>query len=433
MTPLPRKRQSALDRILGRLPALDQPTLAILAQRLSSERDLLETVFDTIQEGVLVLDETGVITYSNRAAAAILGLKESDTGKAVFWRFVPELARQLGFRVDTSAPAAPISAPAFATGAFPTLAREIEITYPEPRHVRLQLSRLGGLADDMADASPAKPRLNESTPLHGLPPKLSTSRLVAILSDITAEKTSTEDLIESERINSIFTLAAGVAHEIGNPLNSINIHLQLIRRKLDRLARTKEIEAIGNSIKICTEEIARLDDIVRHFLGAIRPRPPDFQDIHPLNILAEVLSLLRTQYEDLGINVSICTSPDLPIVSGDAGQLKQLFFNLLKNSMEAMDCGGKIEITAESDDEFVTIHVRDTGKGIERDAMTRMFDPFFTTKSGGHGLGMMVVMRILRAHGGDIGVESIPGTGTTVTVHLPQKHRRIRLLSNPAP
>ncbi|MDR2862928.1 MAG: PAS domain S-box protein [Puniceicoccales bacterium] len=388
----PRKRQSLLDRILGRVDDLDPANLAILVQRLAGERALLETVFDTIHEGILVMDARGVIEYSNRAANHLIGVQESDVGKAVFWKLVPELARSLGIHFSRQV-----------SGVVPAIAREIEISYPEPRHVRLHLSRLG---DD----------------------ETGSTRFVVILLDITADKISTENLIESERINSIFTLAAGVAHELGNPLNSINIHLQLIQRRLAKLGTSEDVSRISESVKVCTGEIQRLDGIIHHFLEAIRPGTPDLHDVQLLPLIAEVLALLQAQCEDLGIRVSVCVGQDLPVISGDRNQLKQVFFNLLKNAMEAMDSGGSIDIQAEADDEFVHVRVSDTGAGIERDALTRIFDPFFTTKNGGHGLGMMVVVRILRAHGGEIGVESVPGHGTTVTVHFPQKHRRIRLL-----
>ncbi len=388
----PRKRQSPLDRVLGRVEDLDPTNLAILVQRLAGERDLLETVFNTIQEGILVIDADGVIDYCNRAARHLVGIKESEVGKAVLWKMVPGLTRSLGVAFDGTL-----------SEATPVVAQEIEITYPEPRHVRLHLSRL---AEEDLDSP----------------------RFVVILLDITADKISTEDLVESERVNSIFTLAAGVAHELGNPLNSINIHLQVIQRQLARLQTDAVVEKIGDSTRICAEEIARLDGIIRHFLEAIRPAEPDLQDVNLLTIIAEVVALLRSQLEDLGIHVTVETVPELPLISGDRNQLKQVFFNLLKNAMEAMDQGGPIDIKAEADDDFVYIRLADSGAGIERDDLTRIFDPFYTTKSGGHGLGMMVVLRILRRHGSELGMESVPGKGTTVTLKFPQKHRRIRLL-----
>ncbi|MDR2512591.1 MAG: PAS domain-containing sensor histidine kinase [Puniceicoccales bacterium] len=398
--PAPRKRYGSLDRILGRIDDLDPANLAILVQRLAGERALLETVFNTIQEGVLVIGAGGVIEYSNMAANEIVGLRESDVGRAVFWKLVPGLAHSLGLHFDAGNDTCT---------AAPAITREVEITYPELRHVRLHLSRL--------DCEGTTPGGEIIQPRH-----------VVILRDITEEKISTEDLLESERTNSILTLAAGVAHEIGNPLNSINIHLQLIQRRLEKAKATPNTERISESISVCATEIKRLDDIIHHFLEAIRPSHPDLQDIQLLGIIAEVFALLKTQCEDLDIRVTVSIGQDLPVISGDRNQLKQVFFNLMKNAMEAMGQGGRIDIAAEADDEYVHVRIADTGAGIDCDALSRIFEPFFTTKAGGHGLGMMVVVRILRAHGALIGIESVPGQGTTVSLQFPQKHRRIKLL-----
>ncbi|MDR1817103.1 MAG: PAS domain-containing protein [Puniceicoccales bacterium] len=412
----PLKRQSPLDRLLGRADNLDSASLAILAQRLAGERDLLETVFNTIQEGVLLMDATGVVEYANDAAAVIIGLRAEDWGKVVLWRLVPCLARSVGalFGADTGtgpvvnangAPASAKSAPPPVETVAPALTQEIEVTYPERRFVRLHMSRL-------------------HTQSAGRGP-----RFVVILRDVTAERRRTEELVESERAAALSPLAAGLAHELGNPLNSINLHLQVIRRQLAKLDPSPQGERIADSARVCSEEVERLDALIHNFLGAIRPVSPASAEIRLLDVIAEVLALLKKQCEDLGVRVAVNVRHDLPVVSGDHDQLKQVFFNLLKNAMEAMDKGGVIDIAAESDDEFVTVSVRDCGAGIEREAVSRIFDPFFTTKSGGHGLGMFVVSRILHAHGGDIAVESTPGHGTTVTVRLPQKHRRFRVLA----
>ncbi len=390
-----RKRQSPLDRILGRLDNLNAENLTVLVKRLAGERDLLETVFNTIQEGILIIDAAGIVEYSNRAANRLIGINEKESGKVTLWKLVPELARSLDIHLDVHGVNAKT---------MPAVTREIEIAYPEQRHLRLHLSRL---ADEDSDAP---------------------VRFVVILLDVTADKISTEDLIESERVNSVFALAGGVAHELGNPLNSLTIHMQLIRRQLEKLAASPATEKIGDSVRICSEEIGRLDGIVKNFLEAIRPRDPDLNDLDLLSVIADVFALLRSQLEDLGVRVSVEIGQDLPVVSGDRNQLKQVFFNLVKNAMEAMDAGGKLDISASADDEFVFVKITDTGCGIERDEMTKIFDPFFTTKTGGHGLGMMVVLRILRAHGGHLGIESLPGKGTTMTVQLPQKHRRFRML-----
>lgn len=387
-----RRRHSPLDRLLGRLDGLDTTNLTILVKRLARERDLLETVFDTVREGVIVTDAHGIVQYANRAGATLIGLKSADLGKAVLWKWAPDLARTL---------------PLGLSGASVSSAREIEVAYPEKRLLRVQITPLEGDEDD--DEGEGR-------------------RFVIILLDVTEERACTEELIEDERMNSIRMLAAGVAHEVGNPLNSINIHLQLMQRRLAKLAGSPEREKLAESVDVCAAEIRRLDDILKHFLDAIRPRAPDLSDVNLLKVVGEVLALQREQMTQLGIRVEMNLRADIPSISGDFNQIKQVFFNLLKNAMEAMDRGGVITLSAEADDEFVCVAVRDTGVGMEREAVSRIFDPFFTTKEGGHGLGMMIVMRILRAHGAQIDVDSAPGEGTTVTLRFPQRHRRMRML-----
>lgn len=384
------RRSSSIERILGRLDDLDSTNLAILVQRLARERGLLETVFDAVEEGILVIDETGTVDYANRAGMAIIGLNPKDIGTAVLWKLVPDLARSLDFLREG--------------GLAPNIARDVELFYPEHRWVRLQISRLI-LGDEAV-------------------------RFGVIIRDITDERESTEAMLESERINSIFTLAASVAHEIGNPLNSMKIHLELIKRKLARLeVDDSKKKSLGNSVSVCLEEISRLDDILKNFLGAIRPQKPILAKTNLMEIVFDVLAVQKAELENRNIRCSVRQGKDLPVVLGDMSQLKQLIFNVTKNAMEAMQEGGRLDIVAETDDAFVNLRVRDTGCGIERDAISKIYEPFFTTKDGGHGLGMMIVMRIMREHGGQVGIDSTPGEGTLVTLQFPRPDRRAPMLN----
>jgi len=220
-----------------------------------------------------------------------------------------------------------------------------------------------------------------------------------------------------------------VAHELGNPLNSLTIHLQLIDRKLKKLGRSPEAESISDSVGVCREEVQRLDGIITHFLEAIRPMPPDLAETSLTDVLAEVLKFQKSEFADRGVAVEAETPASLPTVMADRNQLKQVFFNITKNAMEAMQPGGKLKIKSRADDDSVYLLFGDSGSGIRHEDLVKLFQPYYTTKAGGHGLGLMIVKRIMRAHGGQVGIESREGMGTIITLQFPRKDRRVRMLS----
>lgn len=395
---MPRSGHS-LERILGRIDDLDPGNLAILVQRLARERETLEGIFNTIKDGILVVDSDGVVQYANAAAHALIGLRERDVGQARLWKLIPNLGRSLAWRPGESRNSPPARA----------LTCEMEITYPERRFVRVYVVPLAGGRKRSADG-----------------------QIALILSDITEQQRNTREMIESERLDSVVMLAAGVAHELGNPLNSMNIHLQLIERQLAKLPKGATSKKIRESADICVAEVQRLDGIIRHFLEAMHPQPPNLVEVDLLTLLDEVLALQRQELENLGIKVEIEVVQHPPPVLADGSQLKQVFFNLIKNAMEAMERGGHLRIRARSDDTWVYLSFADDGVGISQSDLPRIFQPYFSTKRGGHGLGMMIVQRILRAHGGQIALESTPGQGTIVTLQFPLQNRRVRLLEGGA-
>jgi two-component system, sporulation sensor kinase E len=391
---MPRPKVSPLDRVLGRLDDLDSVNLTILVQRLARERKFLETVFNTIRDGVLVVDETGVVHYGNRNGLRIAGLDDQQLGRAILWKHMPELHRSIDPHFFEN------------PGRLGVLTREIETSYPEIRNLRVYVVPLEesfGVGRDNSFAM--------------------------VFTDVTEERVQTQEVIESEKIKSIMTLAAGVAHELGNPLNSITIHLQLIQREMKKLGDSPTAQKIEKSLAVCHSEVARLDNIITHFLGAIRPRPPDFQDVNLIHLLEEVLEVQEGILKNAKISIDVDIRDSMPSVKADPNLIKQVFFNLIKNAMEAMEPGGKLKIGSRSDDEFVFLAFADTGKGIQREDIPKVFEPYFSTKQEGHGLGMMVVQRIMRDHGAQIGIDSRPGVGTVVTLQFPQKNRRIRMLA----
>jgi len=388
---MPAKKHSSLERVMGRLDTLDSVNMTNLVQRLARERALFEQIFKTLQEGVLVIDSSGTIEYANEAAHRLIGLSGDVLAGKTLWRLIPGLRPTLD--EDSGASAHVVS-------------REFELSYPEPRTVRLYMVPF---RDDEGGAG---------------------RRHAVILADVTQERRTTEQRIEDERTSSILLLAAGVAHELGNPINSLTIHLQLIARKLKKLGDSAEAESVAESIGVCREEVSRLDGIITHFLEAIRPSPPDLAETNLAEVLAEVLKFQKREFADRGVAVEAETPAALPTVMADRNQLKQVFFNITKNAMEAMQPGGMLKIKSRADDDSVYLLFGDSGSGIRQEDLVRLFQPYHTTKPGGHGLGLMIVQRIMRAHGGQVGVESREGLGTVVTLQFPRKDRRVRMLGS---
>ena len=385
-----------LDKILGRVEDLDSVNLGILVQRLARERKLQETIFNTIQDGILVIDD-GVVQYANDAASGIIGLKQNDIGVIRLWKMVPDLARSIDPQSDTEARS-------------PVLTRELELFYPEHRYVRLYMM-----------------------PIDAQVSQTDSGGYVVVLSDVTEDKVSMEELLESERTGSIVGLAAGVAHELGNPLNSLTIHLQLIERKLNKILSGKNSSQLNESIEVCQGEVKRLDGIITHFLEAVRPQKPELNELDLTKLVEDVLRVQEAELVDrkLGVNMEVAES--IPKILGDRGQIKQVFFNIIKNAMEAMQAGGSLRINARCDDEYVYVQFIDSGVGISEENLSKVFQAYHSTKQEGHGLGMIIVQRIMRAHGGHVGIESSEGDGTAITLQFPQKHRRARLLEEQAP
>ena len=387
-------KNTGLEKILGRIEDLDSVNLGILVQRLARERKMQETVFNTIQDGVIVIDSDGVVQYANDAALGLIGLKENDIGVTRLWKMVPDLANSIDREeVEGKKKSAPV------------LSREIELNYPEHRVVRLYM-----------------------VPIDAQVGHDDSGGYVIVLSDLTEERFSMEERIESERADSIVSLAAGVAHELGNPLNSLTIHLQLIERKIKKLGEQTDAAKLAESLQVCQGEVERLDGIITHFLEAVRPQKPELNELDLLRLVEEVLRVQEAELGDRKLDVKVEVSDDLPTILGDSDQIKQVFFNLIKNAMEAMQPNGSLRIIARRDDDYVYLQFVDTGSGISEEDLSKVFQAYYTTKKGGHGLGMMIVERIMRAHGGHINIESRKEAGTAITLQFPQQHRRTRLL-----
>ncbi len=394
-----------LDKLIGRLGRVRPEEAQAHLIRLVREKGFFEAIFNTIQEGIIVTDADGRITYLNESACELFGLERANS-----------LGKKLGEKVrglDWNA----------LTRADRLVSRDMQILYPQPRFLNFYLVPLE--RDDLDPASHAKPVGGSAAP------EDKPYAYAMIVRDITESRRTTEETIESERFNALTLLAAGVAHEIGNPLNSLHIHLQLMERKIRKLPPA-ERGGLEDSVRVAKDEIRRLDFIVSQFLRAVRPTIPNMRRDDVNAIVQESVSFLRAEMEDRGILVELELAASLPQLLVDRDQIKQAFYNVIKNASQAMKQGGILRIRTSADPGQVSIAFEDTGGGITPENLSKVFQPYFTTKDSGTGLGLMIVRRIVREHGGEVELQSDEGRGLTVTIRLPVSDRRVQMLSYPS-
>ncbi|MBI1839664.1 MAG: PAS domain S-box protein [Verrucomicrobia bacterium] len=404
---MPPNKPSFFDKILPKLHRLDDSSLKTVVERLAAERSFLETLFHTIEDGVMVVNVKERIVFFNEASMRMLGFDREQAEDHSIRRFLPDIDWDRLMRLDRE-------------GGRQVQRHEIEVSYPRHRFLTLFVSPLDGSA-------------------------VGSSGLVLILHDITEARKQTNEAIETERSQALTLLAASVAHEIGNPLNALSIHLQLVEREIAKLQKTKgrssvkaathggsartPVDRLQEYVEVAKGEILRLDYIVKDFLHALRPSKPLLRASSVNDVVGEALGLLRPELANRGIHVQEHLGEGLPEIQLDSGQIKQVLVNLIKNAMQAMTKDGQLTLRTSAASEGIVLSVEDTGGGIPPEQLNRIFEPYYTTKQKGSGLGLMIVQRIILEHRGRIGVESHVGKGTQFRVWLPLHEPRPRLLA----
>ena len=380
-----------LEKLVTRLDRVEPGEVQQILTRLIREKGVLEKVFEALREGVIILDSHGIIGFVNLAACQFFGLdperavgeKLSSQVRGVDWENLAKPGR--------------------------SISRDLEVFYPENRYLNFYLAPI----DDHGHSA-------ESL------------GYVMLVRDLTSTRAEAEETLESERLNALTLLAAGVAHEIGNPLNSLDIHLQLLGRKFRKLP-PGDRAPLEESLTTARAEIQRLDSILKQFLHAVRPTAPR-RERHDLNaLLRETLRLLEPELSSRHIAVHLDLTTALPPAMIDPGQFQQVFYNLIRNAYQALPpADGCITLRTQFNDYEFRIAVEDNGSGISPEVMGALFEPYRSTKASGSGLGLLIVRRIVRQHGGEIEIDSEAHRGTHVTIHLPRTERTVRLLTPPA-
>ena len=351
------------------------------------ERAFFQALLNAIQEGVLVIDRKLKISFVNKAGKDMLGLPEDSAGHNIS-RFIRDIEWEKIFKLDVK-------------DWHRVSRREIEISYPRFRRLLFYV----------------------------IPHETDKGTVAIVLHDITEVSEKNSFKIESEKNHLVSLLAAGVAHELGNPLNSLGLNLQLLDRILKKKKTGKKFnEEAGELLEASLSEVKRLDIIIKEFLKAVRHVPIKASQINLQEITGEVLYFMKQEFADRMIQLE-CIWPEAPVnIQGDEVQLKQAFYNILTNALQAMPQGGKLEISLKLDDDSPELVFKDSGVGIPTDSIASIFNPYYSTKNRGSGLGLMIVERILREHGAKLSVKSCANQGSEFIILFPARNRKRHLL-----
>ena len=419
---MPSQKSNFLEKALERIGLLDAKSIHEVVDRIvqqyKEQSEFLETLFNTIRDGIVVVDKQGKIQYFNQTAKTLLGLPTDGVLNESAARFLPDLDWKLIAEINWNE-------------RRDTFQFDLDIHYPKESFLQVA-------------ATPIDKEVN------------SVPRIALIFHDATETRREKIEAIESEKLQALASLAASVAHEIGNPLNALHLHLQLLEKEVKNLSTTQNdnitvgisdhtgtpkkslfrsetnpsIQKIRNYLQVAQGEIKRLDYIVQQFLQAIRPAKPKFRMDDLNQVVRETIKLLQPEIENRGLStfVKLCENPTKALI--DANQIKQVLVNLVKNAMQSMTRGGELTIRTANKGDGIELSVKDTGTGISREKINRIFEPYFTTKQQGAGLGLMIVHRIVKQHSGRILVESGDPRGTRFRIWLPSATKKQFLLDS---
>ena len=352
---------------------------SLLSRAYSRMQSYTGMVLENIADGIIVLDNKGVISVFNRAAERIFRKPENEAVGTSAEKLGPAIREILEDAADIQ---------------LPDRSSEIKVKVPEAGE-RLLSVRASSFAGTGGEAD----------------------SVIAIVRDVTEERAMEENIRRTEQLTAMGELASGVAHEVRNPLNAISMIAQRLGREFSTREGEEEYRGLVGTIR---SESARINGIIEEFLRFARPPKLNRQPVGMDELLSETVSLIKAQVMERRIEIDEEYS-SLGVWNVDREQTKQVLLNLLLNGIEAMPDGGSLSIKSYVVEGKLCVEISDTGEGIPEEDLPRIFDLYFTTKDVGTGLGLSIVQRVIAEHGGWIDVDSEPGKGATFRICLPEE------------
>lgn len=376
-------------RALQKTSRMNSEQLQSLLSLITEEYELLDAVLDSLGTGILICDSFHILVQHNKAAARILPFEFHDVQERPVWACVRESE--------------------IAAFIQQTIENEDSATARE-----FGVEEFSGTRFLSISVMP----LVRSKSVRGT---------IITIEDVTWKKNEELRNRRLESLASLTNLAATVAHEIKNPLGSISIYVQLLRKSLARIPDGTPEELV-QYLDIIDEEIERLNRIVVDFLFAVRPLKFEFTSLDLNLIIQSLAAFMSEELSHASVTLILDLAQSLPHIQGDDRFLRQMLINLIQNSLAAMPSGGTITIATSQTDDVITLAVSDTGAGIPADVIDRIFEPYFTTKADGTGLGLAMVYKVVKEHGGDIYVQSEVGKGTCFRITLPAVRKALKMI-----
>jgi two-component system, sporulation sensor kinase E len=366
-------------KAIQKLPKLTSEQIEQLIDLLADENEMLSVVLDSMEDGIIVTDLDNRIKIISKTTRRLLPM-HNETDEKVLWAVISdhEIADYLELHM----------------GRGDRILDE-EFYVQKSSLIRVLSFSVFPLVRDKAIMGN-----------------------IIMLRDITERKKSEAKYRRAENLASLTTLAASVAHEIKNPLASMGIHLQLMQRELERENCIGK-ESAAEYLDIISEEIERLNSIVVDFLFAVRPMDTRMKSEDINAVIKELLEFTKYELEQNRIAYVFDPSDHLPKIEIDKKYIKQALLNIIKNAIAAMPEGGVLHVSTAVSGDMASIDITDNGVGISEEHMNKIFEPYYTTKDFGSGLGLTVVYKVIREHGGEISLDSQEGKGTTFTITLP--------------